>query len=461
MSGPDNAAKARAKPLPDARPYSGYHNRPAAEDDSFLTKVGPGTPCGEYMRRYWHPFLLASELRDRPVPVRLLGEDLVAFRDGAGSLGLLHRHCVHRGTSLEYGIIAERGIRCCYHGWHFDVDGSILDTPAEPATSRIKSNFCQGAYHVRESHGLVFAYMGPVGTVPEFPIYDTVDHPQDNQVVPFRMRIPCNWLQVVENAADPIHNAFLHAIVAGQQFSAAFKVMPQLDFPETPLGFLSMATRKVGDYLFVRASDIILPNVGQFPNGGNTVQQESVGVRPFLTRWSVPVDDHNSFYIGLAHLNSYNAGARKMKREDFGVDKIPFIGQTGDRPYEERQREPGDYDAVASQGAIANRKAEHLGSADRGVVLIRRMLANAIRDLQAGNTPPVPRLYDQGRVRTYAHEVVMRIPAEVRLDDGAALAGIGRNVAMTFVDTDHLAPAERERVVEQRIRRLFESAAVA
>jgi len=440
-------------------PYSGYYSRPPAEDDFLLTKVGPGTPCGEYLRRYWHPFLIATELKDVPLPVRLLGEDLVVFRDGSGRLGLLHRHCAHRGASLEFGIPAERGIRCCYHGWHFDVDGTILDTPAEPAGSRIKQNFCQGAYHVRESQGLLFAYMGPADAVPELPVYDTVGHPDGNQVAPIRMNLPCNWLQIVENAADPIHNAFLHAIVSGQQVSAAFKVLPQLDFPETPLGFLSMATRKVKDFVFVRASDIILPNVGQFPSGGNMVEQESFGIRPFLTRWAVPVDDTNSFYIGFCHLNSYNhSWIRSVRPEDYGVDRIPFIGQTGDRPYEERQREPGDYDAVSSQGPIANRKAEHLGTADRGVVLIRRMLAKAIAAMQAGETPAMPKVYPQGPVRTYAHEAVVRIPADMKLDDPKALAEFGRRIAAIFIATDGVPPGERDQAAEARIRRLFEAA---
>jgi phenylpropionate dioxygenase-like ring-hydroxylating dioxygenase large terminal subunit len=439
-------------------PYSGYYNRRPQDEDPLLTRVGPGTPCGEYLRRYWHPFMLASELKDLPVAVRLLGEDLVIFRDQSGRVGLLHRHCAHRGASLEFGIPAERGIRCCYHGWQFDVDGTILDTPAEP-TDRIKSRFIQGAYHVREAYGLLFAYMGPPESLPEFPIYDSFEYPDDNRLVPFNMHLPCNWLQIIENAADPIHNAFLHAIVSGQQFSAAFKVLPQLDFPETPLGFLSMATRKVKDFVFVRASDIILPNVGQFPSGGNMVEQESFGIRPFLTRWAVPVDDTNSFYIGFCHLNSYNhSWIRSVRPEDYGVDRIPFIGQTGDRPYEERQREPGDYDAVSSQGPIANRKAEHLGTADRGVVLIRRMLAKAIAAMQAGETPAMPRLYPQGPVRTYAHEAVVRIPADMNLDDPKALAEFGRRVAAVFIESDGVPPEERDQVAEAKIRRLFEAA---
>ena len=438
-------------------PYRGYFPRPAGDDDGLLTRVGPGTPCGEYLRRYWHPFMLSSELKDLPVAVRLLGEDLVAFRDRGGRIGLLHRHCAHRGTSLEFGIPAERGIRCCYHGWQFDVDGTILDTPGEPASSRIKQNFSQGAYPVAEAHGLVFAYMGPPEALPELPLYDSFEHPADNALVPFNMHLPCNWLQIIENGADPIHNAFLHAIVSGQQFSPAFKVLPVLDFPETPMGYLSMATRRVGEFVFIRASDMMLPNVGQFPNGFNLAQKESFGVRPYLTRWAVPLDDTHSLYIGVAHLNSYNDPEGRLRPEQFGVDMIPFIGQTADRPYEERQREPGDYDAVVSQGAIANRKAEHLGTTDRGVVLSRRQLAAGIKAVQDGQAPALPRVYPKhARVRTYAHETVVRLPSAGALADPKALAEFGRRAAMAYVETDHLPPAEREAEVARRVRALFE-----
>ena len=436
-------------------PYSGYYNRPPRDEDTLLTRVGPGTPCGEYLRRYWHPFMLASELKDVPVAVRLLGEDLVVFRDRSARLGLLHKHCAHRGTSLEFGIPAERGIRCCYHGWHFDVDGTILETPAEPATSRIKANFAQGAYPVAELHGLLFAYMGPPEAVPEIPVFDSFDWPADNRLVAFNMHLPCNWLQIVENGADPIHNAFLHAIVSGQQFSPAFKVLPQLDFPETPMGYLSMATRKVGDFVFVRASDMMLPNVGQFPNGMNMAQKESFGLRPYLTRWAVPLDDTHSLYIGVAHLNSYNNPDGQLRPEQFGENRIPFIGQTADRPYEERQREPGDYDAVVSQGPIANRKAEHLGTTDRGVVTSRRMISSAIASVQEGKAPALPRLYKTGKVRTYAHETVVRVPSPHLLNDPQSLADFGRRAAMAYVETDHLPQKEREQEVARRIRGLF------
>jgi nitrite reductase/ring-hydroxylating ferredoxin subunit len=423
-------------------------------DETLLTNTGPGTPCGEYLRRYWHPFMLANELKDLPVTLRLLGEDLVVFRDRGGRLGLLHKHCAHRGTSLEFGIPQERGIRCCYHGWHFDVDGTILDTPAEPPTSRIKENFTQGAYHVRELHGLLFAYMGPPETVPPLPVLDTMVQPAGNRPVPFRFEMPCNWLQVVENACDPIHNAFLHAIVSNLQFAPSFKVLPALDFVETPLGFLSMATRRVKDFVFVRASDIILPNVGQFTGASNNADDESFRIGCGRTRWSVPIDDEHCHYIGYVHFNEQHRPYGDLQESDLGVDRAGFIGQTADRPYEERQREPGDYDAVASQGAIANRKAEHLGTTDRGVVMFRRMLAKAIQAVAEGRAPELPRPVQRaGAMATYAHEYALPIPPGVPLSSQEALHAFGRRAAEIVVE------AQREKNPEpfalERIRELF------
>src|SRR5438445_779081 len=153
--------------------YSAYHHRERPAEDEELTRVGPQTPCGEYLRRFWQPVILASELGNLPRRVRILSEDLVAYRDKSGSIGLLELHCPHRGTSLEFGLIGEKGIRCCYHGWLFGVDGTILETPGEPADSTLKDRLFHGAYPIHEAHGLVFAYMGPPAEQPPFPVDDT------------------------------------------------------------------------------------------------------------------------------------------------------------------------------------------------------------------------------------------------------------------------------------------------
>ncbi len=175
-------------------PNGGYAIRIPDQEDAELTHVEPGTPCGEYLRRFWHPVAMASQLGDLPVAIRILGEDLVVFRDLSGRVGLLHKHCAHRSASLEYGRIEERGIRCCYHGWQFDVDGTILETPAEPENSPIREKFCQGAYPVHEFKGLIFAYMGPPADRPSFPYLDTLDL-ADHDLVPYSIHSPCNWLQ--------------------------------------------------------------------------------------------------------------------------------------------------------------------------------------------------------------------------------------------------------------------------
>jgi phenylpropionate dioxygenase-like ring-hydroxylating dioxygenase large terminal subunit len=157
--------------------YSGYHHRHVPREDTELTHVGPETPCGEYMRRFWQPICYTDDINDLPVAIKILGEELVVFRDGSGAIGLLERHCPHRGTSLEFGLVGAKGIRCCYHGWLFDVDGTILETPGEPASSTIKHKLCHGAYPVHEAHGIVFAYMGPPDRMPAFPTYDSFNRP--------------------------------------------------------------------------------------------------------------------------------------------------------------------------------------------------------------------------------------------------------------------------------------------
>ncbi|HEY1797881.1 MAG TPA: Rieske 2Fe-2S domain-containing protein [Stellaceae bacterium] len=436
--------------------YAGHRVRPIAPSGGErLTQTAPGTPGGEYLRRYWHPFMLASELGGLPVAVRLLSEDLVVFRDRSGRIGLLHKQCLHRGASLEFGIIQERGIACCYHGWHFDIDGTILATPAEPETSRIRHNFCQGAYPVREACGLLFAYLGPPETTPAFPYYDTFSHPEGGVLANFKMFYPCSWLQICENAADPIHNAYLHAISSGLQFSAPFREPPALDYVETPIGFLSMATRRVGDFVFIRSSDVAMPNFGQFAGGSNPATTESFFVAAYTTRWVTAIDDNNAFYIGIRHINDRNPSAalRSADPSQYGVGRMGLIGQTDDRPYDERQREPGDYDACVSQGAVANRRAEHLGTTDRGIVMLRRMLSRGIDAVERGEEPEIPRLYrDEEMARSYCHELVFRVPPGSNIGDAASLGAFGRQAAEIVIATDHLSPVERERVASERIR---------
>ena len=163
-------------------PYNAYHSAPVPPEDAELTHVEGRSPGGEYLRRFWQPVALASEVKDLPLKVRMLGEDLILFRSTAGEYGLLEKHCPHRGTSLEFGGADACGLRCCYHGWLFAPDGTILETPGDPPTSTMKDRLCHGAYPVKEYNGLIIGYFGPPGTVPEFPIYDSYDVPGDDLV---------------------------------------------------------------------------------------------------------------------------------------------------------------------------------------------------------------------------------------------------------------------------------------
>ena len=268
-----------------------------------MTHTGPRTPAGEYLRRFWQPVCYADELGDVPVGLKILGEELVAFRDFSGRIGMVEAHCPHRGTSLEYGLVSERGIRCCYHGWLFDVDGTILETPGEPAGSTFKDRLCHGAYPVREFQGIIFAYMGPPEDVPDFPILDTYEREGYRLMPGQRYDYPCNWLQILENAMDPVHASFLHTIVAGTQFTDEFGVIPNLDFLETPAGAISMGTRRVGDNVWVRTTECVLPNIQQIApiwNDGKGPEEGLDG--PMMTRWVVPRDDSSTMILELRHI---------------------------------------------------------------------------------------------------------------------------------------------------------------
>jgi len=164
------------------------YGRPTPSYDATLVEVGPGTPGGELLRRYWHPVAVAADATTRPQKVRVLGEDLILFRDGEGRPGLLYPRCCHRGTTLYYGKVEASGIRCCYHGWLFDVEGRCLDMPCEPSeknlSPRYRETFRQPWYPVQEYLGLLFAYMGPPEKKPILPCYDVFeDVPADEEIV--------------------------------------------------------------------------------------------------------------------------------------------------------------------------------------------------------------------------------------------------------------------------------------
>jgi nitrite reductase/ring-hydroxylating ferredoxin subunit len=412
-------------------PYGAYFQRMVPPEEAELTHVGPGTPCGEYLRRFWQPVGFSDELKDLPKRIKVMCEDLVLFRDQSGRVGLLQLHCSHRGTSLEFGRISPRGITCCYHGWHFDIDGRILATPGEPPDSRIKERLHHGAYPTHEYGGLVFAYMGPPDKKPPFPIFDTYVLPNYRLIPTMKNFLPCNWLQMKENCMDPVHTVYLHTVVTGVQFTAAFGEVGTLDWMESPAGMVYMHTRRVGDNVWVHMNDFIPPNVHQFCATWEDGKVEKKFARPMITLWNVPVDNENTMNLGFRHINDA-ISAEEQARIDAQKNSLTGegFGQNGNRPYEERQRIPGDYDAQVGQRPIARRALEHLGATDRGIVMLRKIVRDGINAVQRGEDPKFLHR-DEGRIiPTYSNDSVLRIPARATPEeDKRLLMDTGRQIA--------------------------------
>jgi len=446
--------------------FSGYAHRETPAPDSELTRTGPGTPMGEYMRRFWQPVCLSSELTEVPKAIRILSEDLVAFRDRGGRIGVMHRHCAHRGASLEFGIIAERGIRCCYHGWHYDVDGTLLDAPCELDATRLKQTVCQGAYPAFERDGLVFAYMGPPEKRPEFPEYDSYTRPGDTRLIAFSNVYPCNWLQVYENVMDHFHTAVLHnnMTVAGLDEKTAagvtlqgFGDMPILQWEATRdgNGCLFIAGRRLpNDKVWIRISEMVFPNYLQFGSVFPTGGRERYG-NTGCTRWNVPVDDENMIMFGWRHFNSTVDPDGLGREDECGVDRIDFlVGQTGNRSYYEQQRAPGDWEAIVSQRRIAVHALEHPGGSDVGVYLCRRLLREAVR----GKTPPLPKTSSPDHtVPFHAQDAVLTFRQLPPDEDRKLILSLGKKVLEISRAAESVPASDRDAFIRRRLDRLDEA----
>ena len=349
-----------------------------------LTEVGPGTPMGELLRRYWHPVGMAADACDTPRKLRVLGEDLILFRDKTGRPGLVYPHCAHRGASLYYGKVEEGGIRCCYHGWMFDVHGHCVDQPCEPDGGRARDKVRQPWYPVQEQYGLVWAYMGPPEKKPVLPKYEcleTLDEGEfleadDNSIGGGGPKIiPCNWLQHYENLVDPFHVVVLHATFSGTQFVPAMAVMPEVTWDTQELSVRTLSTRKLPDGKTLRRiSEAGLPTLRVIPSPriGRYGRVESIG-------WILPIDDH-SFRIFVV--------GRVREKGELVKMRSRLNGKLWEELTEEEHRAfPGDYEAQVSQGAIAHHSEEHLATTDVGIVQLRRLLMKQLDAVKAGRDP--------------------------------------------------------------------------
>ena len=347
------------------------------EENELLTRVGPGTPAGEMLRRYWWPVGFTEQVtaKGRPVKVRLLCEDLVLFRDGSGRLGILALHCSHRGTSLEFGRVEDAGIRCCYHGWLYDLHGKCLEQPAEPKENNYKDRIQHPAYKAQQVGGFIFAYIGPA-PAPLLPNYDLFLREDGEREVGAGQDY-CNWLKRAENSVDQTHLVSLHA----SEYPHMALKRPVIGWERTDYG--AKISTQVPGISKPKFSHWIFPS-----HTRHTTARR--GRKPdHAIRFRVPMDDTNTMTFWLR----FYPYAEEDQNKPF-VSKT--LGFENDQPGVYKRVDDGwwgiashDQDRVAqeSQGLIYDRTKEHLGASDQGVIMLRNMINESIDAVRQGNDP--------------------------------------------------------------------------
>jgi nitrite reductase/ring-hydroxylating ferredoxin subunit len=383
---------------------TGY-GRPPSSHNARLTEVGPGTPMGEALRRYWHPIASSSALTSGvPHRTKVLGEDLIVFRDGSGRPGVVFERCAHRGSSLYYGRVEEDGIRCCYHGWKFDVQGHCLAQACEPDRGLRRDVARQSWYPAEERYGMVFVYMGPPELGPPLPRYEFFEDLEEGESFFTEVPVPgqnvtglvqdFNWLQAFENAVDPVHATWLHYSHSGPQFEGTgtpdgaphsffdpYTIARRVRYETTDHGVMyhQQFEREQPDGTIVEfefAVEVQLPNIIALPD----FKVVPDGRHDCLI-WSVPSDD--TTYRAFFAFRS--TSIERLLRIITGIKqngKLPF-----ELTEEEKQRYPGDYEAQSSQGPITQHSEETLATSDKGIVLLRRQLRQMVDDVEAGRDP--------------------------------------------------------------------------
>ena len=399
-------------------------------DNELLTRTGPGTPMGDLFRRFWLPALLPSELPSpdcAPIRLRLLGEDLIAFRDTSGRVGFVAQACPHRGASLFFGRNEEDGLRCVYHGWKFDVSGACTDMPSEPAESNFKTKVRVRAYPSAEAGGLVWIYMGPPEKQPALPQYEWMLQPgAENRRVSKHMQ-DSNYTQGLEGNIDSAHVTFLHRVFGAETFLRGVPYSaPQItQSRETEFGFVYGARRVApDDQYYWRVTAFVYPT---FTHIAST-SRSGGGI------FVLPMDDEHSWWFMVqppappgqeertARAVNAQSGpfAYVSQFDQSTLGLIPgtfrYIRNAGNDYMIDREKQrtlnytglPGnrtqDAAVTESMGPIYDRSKEHLGTTDVAVIHMRRELINMAKALQQGIEPAI--LADAARFRAVPMDVV-------------------------------------------------------
>ena len=385
----------------------------SATDNETLTKIGPGTLMGDLFRQYWLPVLFSNEFADPdgpPVRVRLLGEDLVAFRSTRGEVGLLAEQCPHRGASLYYGRNEEDGLRCVYHGWKFDVAGQCVDMPSEPAQSNFRDKVRQAAYPCVERNGVVWTYMGPRVEAPAFPEYEFAMVPASHSVSA-PITLACNWLQILEGDLDSVHSDFLHSMLTEDEITAGKSLIdptryvpPSVEVAQADYGLAKGARRAHGDDSYYwRIYQYMLPAVVLLPANQDTI----------MYRMTVPIDDdHTTFWNGQyaparplsdderkRHIRTRSQGGYQTPTADPRSRWRPVANRDNDylldREAQATKRYSGippiklqDVAMTESMGPVMNRTKEHLGTTDAAIIQMRRVILRSAHALREFGTVP-------------------------------------------------------------------------
>jgi len=371
------------------------------EQNDQLTRVGPGTEMGALMRRYWQPFAAASEMEGKwTKAVRLLGENLVLFRDRQGRFGLIQEQCPHRRASFVHGIPTQDGIRCPYHGWEFNSRGECLNQPNEKDNAEFRKSVSTAAYPVEELGGMLFAYMGPAEHKPLLPRFDGFVHEGTIRMMG-RAVIPANWLQCMENSLDPIHTEWLHGhhyqFMMESQGGAQVAISrhhEKIDFKEFEYGMtkhrlLQGHSEDSDDWRI--GHPIVFPNMLAVGNG-------SEGSRYFSFQIRVPQDDEHTLHLWFnAYVPPKGAEVPAHLLEKVHTYDVPFMDENGEFIVDTVDGE--DLMAWISQGKIADRTQENLGATDIGIAMYRKMLRRELKNIANGVDPkaivrdPVKNLY--------------------------------------------------------------------
>jgi len=365
-----------------------------------IPRVGPGTPAGEWFRRYWIVIGTTRDLHDIPEAVKVLGEELVLFRDQTGQLGLVGMHCPHRGASLEYGDIENGGIRCAYHGWLFNVRGQCLEMPAEPTESNFPDKVKHLSYPVREQGGFIFAYLGPhQADPPPLPRYKALADGAGQRSLEATRIYDYNWFNFIENGADPVHFSILHRADPNdgtwRSWFFNFKDIPPFDAVETSYG-MKVISRKPGptaETEYVDEKSFALPSILQigdteFTHFKKPREALSAGSHNAHFMFVTPNDDHS---FTLYTVNHYTGSDPEFFQKLAPSRKVETKAEK--KPYDRRKYSPfrGSVrtEDIACQGTqpLLDRRKEQLATSDKGVILIRKIILNAIQAVQENRAP--------------------------------------------------------------------------